>query len=1153
MMEPIEKLEAEFRARQKDSAFLQRLLNELSFRATKRAAQLRADAERALLALAPAKPSMTPAPKPAATVVPFPTSSSKVPSPPPQPQVRPAQRATAAPITNQPDRILSAWTALEVLSPSSYVRPEDLAGGRRINVARLDAGPLPWEGAGQKSKRDHQLYYQLVLGSIDMNLALQQVMAIFSDTRPQRPSARGEAALAIVMLDRKGRPVNNAATVASFGWGVARVLGNDLRSLDRWPEAETSLTTQLDVRLRRVDADGQVLPLDAATIARCHDWLVGALGLPPGLVKPPAFAVRSYQFFKNPEPPQALLLNSFYLGDLATARKQFAAKTAPENLRRLLGVLPPPVRKDLLNDKASLADAVAPALFPAGRWPGPGRHPLVLLQQAAVNLAMNGLKQSGILAVNGPPGTGKTTLLRDVVAALVTERARAMAELDDPADAFVHSGQKLPAGNGWLHLYTVKPTLRGFEMVVASTNNKAVENVSAELPGLGSIAGDAGGLRYLKTVSDALHPQGSWGLIAAVLGNATNRSNFKQAFWWDDDSGLRRYLAAAAGVPQTIQVTDPATGQVVTRTPRIIVAERAPADHAAALARWRMARKAFRVCLTRSDASLQDFEQVHQAVKELPFLNQAVAVAGEGVKQAAHAAGQVALHDAAAERALAEGQDRLRAATEVWKAMSQGRPGFWARLFRRKHAIAWADAERSRHTAVQQASKETERLQASAKDAHRQAVQARQAHEAAIVRQRESGAVLQGATTRIEAARVAIGPGMIDPSHFKRSRHEQQMTAPWLNAATQAKRDDVFIAAMVLHKAFLDAAAKPLRHNLGALMQVFGGPSLPDDAKNALLPDLWTSLFLVVPVVSTTFASVERMFGSLPAEALGWLLIDEAGQAVPQAAVGAMMRTRRAVVVGDPVQVEPVVTLPNTLTHAICHDFGVDPDCFNAPEASVQTLADAATPFMAEFPGRDGSRTVGVPLLVHRRCAEPMFGISNAVAYENLMVQAKAPKASAIRDLLGPSAWFDVQGPSVGHWCPAEGQFVLSLLGRLVRAGVAPDLYIVTPFVAVQNGMRALVEGSGALPPGATDWAKWAHERVGTVHTVQGREAEAVIFVLGSPDPQQAGARGWAGKAPNLLNVAVTRSKEALYVVGSRGAWRGAGNFQVLDQRLPAG
>lgn len=37
---------------------------------------------------------------------------------------------------------------------------------------------------------------------------------------------------------------------------------------------------------------------------------------------------------------------------------------------------------------------------------------LVLLQQGAVNLALRDVKQEGILAVNGPPGTGKTTLLR---------------------------------------------------------------------------------------------------------------------------------------------------------------------------------------------------------------------------------------------------------------------------------------------------------------------------------------------------------------------------------------------------------------------------------------------------------------------------------------------------------------------------------------------------------------------------------------------------------------------------------------------------------------------------------------------------------------------------------------------------------------------
>ena len=52
---------------------------------------------------------------------------------------------------------------------------------------------------------------------------------------------------------------------------------------------------------------------------------------------------------------------------------------------------------------------------------------LVLLQQAAVNLSLSELRDGGILAVNGPPGTGKTTLLRDIAAALITERARVMS------------------------------------------------------------------------------------------------------------------------------------------------------------------------------------------------------------------------------------------------------------------------------------------------------------------------------------------------------------------------------------------------------------------------------------------------------------------------------------------------------------------------------------------------------------------------------------------------------------------------------------------------------------------------------------------------------------------------------------------------------
>lgn len=112
-------------------------------------------------------------------------------------------------------------------------------------------------------------------------------------------------------------------------------------------------------------------------------------------------------------------------------------------------------------------------------------------------------------------------------------------------------------------------------------------------------------------------------------------------------------------------------------------------------------------------------------------------------------------------------------------------------------------------------------------------------------------------------------------------------------------------------------------------------------------------------------------------------------------------------------------------------------------------------------------------------------------------------------------------------------------------------IYIVTPFVVVQDNLRRLVRDSGVLAGWTDDPWQWTSERIGTVHTVQGREAEVVIFVLGAQSPSQTGARGWAGGRPNLLNVAVSRAKATLYVVGNRRLWREAGVFRELDERLP--
>jgi hypothetical protein len=319
----------------------------------------------------------------------------------------------------------------------------------------------------------------------------------------------------------------------------------------------------------------------------------------------------------------------------------------------------------------------------------------------------------------------------------------------------------------------------------------------------------------------------------------------------------------------------------------------------------------------------------------------------------------------------------------------------------------------------------------------------------------------------------------------------------------------------------LDASARKVLHNLSVLMDVFSSGKMQDEAKRKFLGDLWSTLFLVVPVISTTFASVDRMLGDLPPGSIGWLLIDEAGQALPQAAVGAIMRAKRSVVVGDPLQVPPVVPLPECLNCEICKFFKVDGQVWSAPEASSQTLADQASRFQAAFRSNQGHRRVGVPLLVHRRCQEPMFGMSNRIAYDGQMVQVPRPRdTGAIGAILGPSKWFDIDGEAQSKWCPAEGDLVVTVLKKITAAGITdPDLFIITPFRIVAQEMRRRLERESQLLSSLrVDAHEWANTRVGTIHTVQGREADTVIFVLGAPKAPKT-VRGSGPQAPRAFSM----------------------------------
>ncbi len=1027
-----------------------------------------------------------------------------------------------------------------MFSPQGFNKPEDLVPDDSRRIARFQEKRLPWEGEGEKSRPKKRLFYQVVLGELDLSASFEALLRRYADNAPERPSGKKSSPLAVIICDQRGVPAPDSVVLSSFGWGLPIALEGELHQLGQWRTESKRLTEELSRRLPRDDGEGSALT--RAQLDSLFRWVVQQFGLDPALVRPPSFAVRTYQHMFVSGPPEPLLLNSFFLADLATARTSLEAGNAPASLQRYLGLTTPAAQVDVLRDPQELRRLLAPAATPTARWPGPLRSPLVALQQVAVNAALAS-SPGEVLAVNGPPGTGKTTLLRDVVAAVVTARAEVLATFDDPERAFRASTVTFTSNGAQVRLHHLDPRLRGFELVVASSNNKAVENVSAELPGLGAVSSDLPGLRYFSSLASALRGGDAWGLVAAVLGNASNRYQFQETFWSDEDRGLNTYLAVAAGTPR--QFKEEGTG--VLRPPRVVELEQPPSSHAEALARWRTARQQFAAALKASGQVRDSLQRIHALDQEV-HERQARLEALEEQRPAAELPLSAALKTFAAAEARAQEDVHFLSGLEqrIRQHRVSQKPGLLPRLFRTASARPWLDELKQLQARLQEASRTSAQSQQALEAAGREqerALQVLREQEGRLASERRA---LEEARTQLTAAAARLG-APTGSAVAAASHAERQLSTAWFDTRAQHTRDELFVAAMALHRAFIDAAAAPLRHNLAGMMRELwtGAPR----ASAELVHDLWASLFLVIPLVSTTFASVEKMFGTLPLSSLGWLLIDEAGQATPQSAVGAVMRAKRAIVVGDPMQVEPVVMLPESLTRAVCERFGVDPTRFAAPTASVQTLADRVSPIVATFETKAGSRAVGVPLLVHRRCAEPMFGISNAVAYEHLMVQAKAQATSEIGRVLGPSRWLHVEGSGTSHWCEEEGEALLDLLRRLAQERVTPDLYVVSPFRAVAEQARDRVRRSGVLAPG-TDVDRFVRDRIGTIHTVQGREAEAVIFVLGAPMATQAGARAWAGGRPNLLNVAVTRAKERLYVVGNREQWRRAGCFRELDAAL---
>jgi hypothetical protein len=215
-------------------------------------------------------------------------------------------------------------------------------------------------------------------------------------------------------------------------------------------------------------------------------------------------------------------------------------------------------------------------------------------------------------------------------------------------------------------------------------------------------------------------------------------------------------------------------------------------------------------------------------------------------------------------------------------------------------------------------------------------------------------------------------------------------------------------------------------------------------------------------------------------------------------------------------------------------------------QVSVQELADAANPLGATVAFDDSDKWLGAPLRVHRRCHSPMFDIANTIAYRNKMIQAT--DHHPVKEIggidPGESSWVDLGGRLNGrHLIPEQVALVAKTLEGWRSRCERPPLYIITPFREIRDALRQWLQKGG--------WShSWCADHVGTVHTFQGKEQEMVWLVLGCA-AERSGAARWAASKPNLLNVALTRARLRIFIIGERSLWCGLRHFSEACDRLP--
>ena len=842
-----------------------------------------------------------------------------------------------------------------------------------------------------------------------------------------------------------------------------------------------------------------------------------------------------YAFVENVESGNADM-HSFFISDLEKAKKIDES----DNLNRYLQGYSGDrrnldTRKETENYSPLLFEYIMqPKFYPYGRFPSNPNHALSLMQQIAVNLSLHDKKNS-IYSVNGPPGTGKTTLLKDIFADLVVQQAKEVCDI---------SNKSIQGELIYKETYKLGFLPKGISdrnIVVASSNNGAVQNIVKELPKLERIADEFKDILkeadYFLDISNAklsekwtgktkeivykIVGEENWGLFSLEGGKADNVSNlllnieaicehFKEEFAPRESiyEEFEKLYETLDSEKERLQKYSEQVKEL------FILYEEYDIQKA----------------LFEKDSStkLEEIELFCESGNnEITKLKQEEEGKSTKLAETTGKIGRVS--------------DELSNAKRNFDIIEQQKPSLlWlVKIIKKAKATEYFDELNEMNNTINILYEEKKLLTIQESDLNKQIDTSRKKIKEIDFQVKRAKSdfndwkmrrqkYLEGLKEKIVKLESIANQSGIKHLDLSMPYEALQKFNPWFSREFRILQSKLFSLALKVRKQFLYENRGHLKKSL----IIWENPNEYISKENGerLLLESWQWLNYAIPVVSTTFASFGKMFYFLGENSISNLFIDEAGQALPQASAGAIFRSKRVMVVGDPSQIKPVLTLDSEVLNLIQREYQVD-ERFVSADASTQRIVDDTSQYGFI---KNEEEWIGVPLWVHRRCAEPMFEISNEISYGGLMVQGKAMDYAR-----GKGKWYNSTGVANDKYVEEQGELLKELIKE--RTFVNPDLveqiYVITPFKNVAYKLAKKL-----------DEIKFTRRNehnnpinVGTVHTFQGKEAEIVFLVLGA-DNNSKGAASWAVSEPNIMNVAVTRAKSEFYVIGDRGMYASLGS-----------